>query len=145
MIKKQHYQNADILLMDPCFSRDEGEDEEMELDCIDLMVYTYADGCYHVVKGRYKDVIGKIEDNAFDPRQHSLGKIFVETARIGVYDYHRAIEEKPELEEMIQDKKIVATIIRNFTGTITCKKDKYHDDYVVGKSADGSLDFFTIT
>ena len=78
------------------------------------------------------------------PEKYSYGVIDVETARIGVYDYHKAIEEQPELKKRIENKDIVATIIKNFTGTVTSTTKKYDDVYVIGKSDDGTQDFFMV-
>ena len=86
----------------------------------------------------------KIDEIAEMPEKYSYGVVDVETARIGVYDYHKAIEEQPELKERIESKETVATIIKNFTGTITSTSDDYDDVYVIGKSDDGTQDFFMI-
>lgn len=48
----------------------------------------------------------------------------LDTGRIGGYDYHKAIEEHPELKKRIESKEIIAAIIKNFTGTITSVTDK---------------------
>lgn len=73
-----------------------------------------------------------------------LGEFTLDTGRIGVYDYRKAIEEQPDLKERIERKEIVAAIIKDFTGTITSVTDDDYEVYVVGKSDDGTNDFFTI-
>lgn len=139
-----HYLNTDILLMDPGYSREYGFDEDFELDCSDLVVDTYVDGFYHVIKGDYEvmqDMIETLEDH---PDSFSLGAFTLDTARIGVYDYHKAIDEQPSLKERIEKKEILAAIIKDFTGTVTSVTDEYDNAHVVGKSDDGEHDFFTI-
>jgi hypothetical protein len=139
-----YYKNTDVLLMDPCFSRIDVEDIDSELYCSDMVVDTWGDCAYYVIKGRLEDMIEKIDEIAETPQRYSYGVVDVETARIGVYDYHNAIEERPELKECIESKEIFATIIRNFTGIITSTADGYKDVYVIGKSDDGTQDFFMI-
>lgn len=138
------YKNADVLLMDPCFSRDDSRDVDSELYCIDMEVDTWGDCAYYAIKGRLEEMMEKIDEIAETPEEYSYGVVDVETARIGVYDYHKAIEEQPELKERIESKEIVATIIKNFTGTITSTTYDYDDVYVIGKSDDGTQDFFMI-
>lgn len=142
--KTIYYKNTDILLMDPCFSREDVEDIDSELYCSDMVVYTWGDCTYYAIKGRLEDMMKKIDEIAETPEKYSYGVVDVESARLGVYDYHKAIEEQPELNERIESKEIVATIIRNFTGTITSTTDDYDDVYVIGKSDDGTQDFFMI-
>jgi hypothetical protein len=138
------YKNTDVLLMDPCFSRDDSRDVDSELYCIDMEVDTWGDCAYYAIKGRLEEMMEKIDEIAETPEEYSYGVVDVETARIGVYDYHKAIEEQPELKERIESKEIVATIIKNFTGTITSTTYDYDDVYVIGKSDDGTQDFFMI-
>ena len=139
-----NYKNTDVLLMDPCFSREDDDYIDSELYCINMEVITWGDCTYYAIKGRLKDMMEKIDEIAETPEKYSYGVVDVETARIGVYDYHKAIEEQPELKERIESKEIVATIIKNFTGIITSTADDYDDVYVIGKSDDGTLDFFMI-
>ena len=145
MLKEEkRYENTDVLLMDPCFSRENAGDIDSELYCSDMVVDTWGDCAYYAIKGRVEDMMEKIDEVAETPEKYSYGVVDVETARIGVYDYHRAIEEQPELKERIESKEIVATIIKNFSGTITSTTDDYDDVYVVGKSDDGTQDFFMV-
>lgn len=109
-----------------------------------MVVDTWGDCAYYAIKGRLEDMMKKIDEIAETPENYSYGVVDVETARIGVYDYHKVIEEQPELKERIESKEIVATIIKNFTGTITSTTDDYDDVYVIGKSDDGTQDFFMI-
>lgn len=139
-----YYKNTDVLLMDPCFSREYDEYIDSELYCSDMVVDTWCDCAYYAIKGRVEDMMEKIDEVAETPEKYSYGVVDVETARIGVYDYHRAIDEQPELKERIESKEIVATIIKNFSGTITSTTDDYDDVYVVGKSDDGTQDFFMV-
>jgi hypothetical protein len=48
------------------------------------------------------------------------------------------------LKERIESKKIIAAIIRNFTGTITSVTDKDYNVFLVGRSDVGSKNFFTM-
>ena len=130
--------------MDPCFSREVAGDIDSELYCIDMEVITWGDCAYYAIKGRLEEMMERIDEIAETPEKHSCGVVDVETARIGVYDYHKAIEEQPELKNRIESKEIVAIIIKNFTGTITSTKYDYEDVYVIGKSDDGAQDFFLI-
>ena len=139
-----YYKNTDILLMDPCFSREDVEYIDSELCCSDMVVDTWGDCAYYAIKGHIKNMMEKIDEIAETPEKYSYGVVDVETARIGVYDYHKAIEEQPELKERIESKEIVATIIKNFTGTVTSTTDDYDDVYVIGKSDDGTQNFFMI-
>lgn len=139
-----YYKNTDVLLMDPCFSREYVEYIDSELYCSDMVVYTWGDCAYYAIKGRLENMMEKIDEIAETPEKYSYGVVDVESARIGVYDYHKVIEEQPELKERIESKEIVATIIKNFTGTITSTTDDYDDVYVIGKSDDGTQDFFMI-
>ena len=142
MKESVYYQNTDVLLMDPCYSRKYDFDEDTELYCSDLVVDTYADGYYYVVKGPIEAMMEKLDEIAEEPEKYSMGELTVDSARIGVYDYHKAIAEQPALEKQIGGKKLKAAIIHNFTGTITSLIDEDYDVYVVGKSDDGKHDFF---
>jgi len=139
-----YYKKTDVLMMDPCFSRDDDNDIDSELYCSDLVVDTYADGCYYAIKGRQSEMMEKIDEIADNPEKFSLGEIAVETARIGIYDYRKAVEEQPELKERIESKEIIAAIIKNFTGVITSITDDDDNVYVVGFSDDGKQDFFSV-
>ena len=139
-----YYKNTDVLLMDPCFSRKDAGDIDSELYCSDMVVDTWGDCAYFAIIGPLEDMMEKIDEIAETPQKYSYGVVDVETARIGVYDYHKAIEEQTDLKERIETKEIVATIIKNFTGTITSKTHDYDDVYVIGKSDDGTQDFFMI-
>ena len=86
----------------------------------------------------------RMDEIAENPEDYSLGEFTLDTGRIGVYDYHKAIEEQPELKERIESKEIIATVIKDFTGTITSVTDEDYNVYVVGKSDDGSKDLFTV-
>lgn len=144
IVEEIYYQNTDVLLMDPCYSRGDDNYVDSELYCSDLVVDTYADGYYYAIKGRFEDMIERIDEITDNPVDYSLGKFSLDTGRIGVYDYHKAIEEQPELKERIESKKIIAAIIRNFTGTITSVTDKDYNVFLVGRSDDGSKNFFTM-
>ena len=145
MLKEEkHYENTDVLLMDPCFSREDSDDLDSELYCIDMEVITWGDCAYYAIKGRLKEMMEKIDEIAETPEEYSCGVVDVESARIGVYDYHKAIEEQPELKGRIESKEIVVTIIKNFTGIITSTTYDYEDVYVIGKSDDGTQDFFMV-
>lgn len=144
IVEEIYYQNSDVLLMDPCYSRDDDNYIDSELNCCDLVVDTYADGYYHVIKGRLEDAVDRLDEIAENPEEYSPGEFTLDTGRIGVYDYHKAIEEQPELKERIENKKIIATIIKDFTGTITSVTDKDYNVFLVGRSDDGSKDFFTV-
>ncbi len=139
-----NYVNTDILLMDPCYSREDDNIIDSELYCSDLVVDTYADGYYYAIKGRLEDMMERMEEIAKNPEEYSLGEFTLDTGRIGVYDYHKAIEEQPELKERIENKEIIAAIIKDFTGTITSVTDEDYNVFLVGKSDDGSKDFFTV-
>ena len=139
-----NYVNTDVLLMDPCYSRDDDNDIDSELYCSDLVVDTYADGYYYAIKGRLEDKMGRIAEIADNPEDYSLGEFTLDTGRIGVYEYRKAIAEQPELKERIENKEIIAAIIKDFTGTITFVTDDDYEVYLVGKSEDGTKDFFTV-
>jgi hypothetical protein len=139
-----YYKNTDVLIMDPCFSRDEDNDIDSELYCIDMEVITWGDCSYYAIKGRLEDMMPKIDEIAEAPEKNSYGMTAVESGRLGVYDYHKALEEQPELKARIESNEIFATIIKNFTGTITSTSYDYDDVYVIGKSDDGMQDFFMI-
>lgn len=144
MEEKIYYQDTDILLMDPCYSRDENNSIESELYCSDLVVDTYADGYYYAINGRLDDMMEKLDEIAENPENYSLGEFTLDTGRIGIYDYRKAIEELPELRERIESKEIIAAVIKNFTGAITSVTDDDYNVFVVGTSKDGQQDFFTI-
>ena len=144
MNEEVYCQNADILLMDPCYSREFGYDEDSELSCSDLVVDTYSDGYYYAIKGHLEDMIERIDEIAESPDDYSLGGFTLDTGRIGVYNYYKAIEEQPELKERIKSKEIIAAVIKNFTGTICSVTDEDNNVYVVGRSENGIKDFFTI-
>ena len=140
-----HYENTDILLMDPCYSRVCDWDMDSELYCSDLVVDTYADGYYYVIKGRLKDMEERLDEIAENPEKYAIGEFCVDSARIGVYDYHKAIEERPTLKEQIVNNEISVAVIRNFTGSITAFTDDDGEVYIVGKSDDGDHDFFVVS
>jgi hypothetical protein len=142
--KSTNYKNTDVLLMDPGFSRMYDGDIDSELYCSDMVADLSGDGCYHVIRGRLEDMEDRLDEISDNPKPYSLGRIAVESARIGVYDYHEAVEEMPELKGRMERGEILATVIRNFTGTIRTMKDEDCEVYVVGKSDDGKLEFFTI-
>ena len=139
-----YYQNTDVLLMDPCYSREDGWNEDFELYCSDLIADIDADGYYHVIKGRIEDMMEMLDEIAENPENLSIGELTVDSARIGVYDYHKAIEEQPKLKDQLAKNEIIAAVIKNFTGTITTVTDENYDVYVVGRSDDGEHDFFVI-
>lgn len=103
--KSFYYKNTDVLLMDPCFSRIFDFDIDSELYCSDMVVDIGADGYYYVIKGRLEEMKEKFDEIADNPEKYSFGEIAVETARIGVYDYQKAIDEQPELKKRIENKK----------------------------------------
>lgn len=144
MKEEVYYQNTDVLLMDPCYSREYDFDIDSELYCSDLIIDIFADGYYYVVKGRIDDMMEKLDKIAEEPEKYAIGELTVDSVRIGVYDFQKAIQEQPALKEKIEKKEIIAAVIRNFTGTITSVIDDDHDVYVVGKSDDGENDFFVI-
>lgn len=78
-------------------------------------------------------MIERIDEIADNPEDYSLGEFTLDTGRIGVYDYHKAIEEKSELKERIESKEIIAAIINGFTGTITSVTDKDYNVFLVGR------------
>lgn len=142
MDEEVYYQNADILLMDPCYSREDGDDEDFELYCSNLVINTYADGYYHVIKGPYEENIGKINVIAENPEGYSIGLFSVDSGRVGVYDYHEAVKEQPKLKERIERGEIIAAIIKHFSGTISYLYNE-SEVYILGKSDNGKNDFFT--
>ena len=139
-----NYVNTDILLMDPCYSRDDDNDIDPELYCSNLVVDTYADGYYYAIKGRLEDTMERLDEIAENLKDYSLGEFTLDTGRIGVFDYHKAINEQPELKERIENKGIIAAIIKGFTGTITSVTDDDYNVYVIGKPDDSKKDFFTV-
>ena len=139
-----YYKNVDVMLMDPCYSRNDDNDIDSEPYCSDLVVDTYVDGYYYAIKGRFEDMIERIDEIAENPEGYSLGEFTLDTGRIGVYDCHKAFMEQPELKGRIENKEVIATVIRDFTGTITSVTDKDYNVFLVGKSDDGSRDFFTV-
>ena len=102
--------------MDPCYLREDGDDEDFELYCSNLVIDTYADGYYHVIKGPYEENIGKINVIAESPEGYSIGLFSVDSGRVGVYDYHEAVKEQPKLKERIERGEIIAAIIKHFQG-----------------------------
>ena len=139
-----NYKNTDVLLMDPCYSRDDDNDIDSELYCSDLVVDTYADGYYYAIIGRLKDMMNRMDEIDENIEDYSLGEFTLDTGRIGVYDYHKAIDEQPELKERIESRESIATVIKNFTGTISSVTDEDYNVYLIGTSVDGLKDFFTV-
>ena len=62
MNEEVYYQNADILLMDPCYLREDGDDEDFELYCSDRVVDTFSDGYYYVIRGDYYENIKRMKN-----------------------------------------------------------------------------------
>ena len=143
--KSFYFKNSDVLLMDPCYSRMYDFDEDTELYCSDLVIDVLDDGYYYVIKGRYEDVMERLDEMEGMPRNFSMGELTVDSGRIGVYDYHKAIEEQPDLKKQIENKDIIAAVIRNFSGTITSITDEDYVVHVVGKSDDGEHDFTVVS
>lgn len=139
------YKKTDVLLMDPCFSRLLDDDIDSELSP-ELLTSTYADGYYHVIKGNLDDIVERIDEIAMNPKQHSIGGIAVESGRIGVYDYHKAIAEHPWLKERISNKEVSAFLIKNFTGIIRSiyNIEEGNCGFVDGISVDGKKDFLVV-
>ena len=135
------YQNADVLLMDPAYSRLIQTDEDTELECSDLVVDTLVDGTYYVFEGCLDDYRGHTDSLSLE---NAIGKFTLDTGRIGVYDYSKAIKECPQIEEDIEAGKINAAIIRDFSGNVSYLKDEDDDVHVVGVSEDGKKNFFTM-
>ena len=135
------YENADVLLMDPAYSRFITTEEDTELRCIDLLAETFSDGIFYVVKGRLEQYK---EDNKSFKTDNSIQIIGIDTGRIGIYDYAKAISERPELKTLIEFKRFSCAIIYDFSGSVSCFTDKNNDIHVVGISDDGEHDFFTI-
>ena len=73
-----------------------------------------------------------------------MGELTVDAARVGVYDNHKAIAEQPELEVQIENNKVMAAVIKNFTGTITSLTNDDSNVFVVGNSEDGKLAFILL-
>lgn len=140
------YKNTDVLLMDPCFSRLFDDDIDTELSP-ELLSNTYADGYYHVIKGNLNDMIERIDEIAVNPNQYSIGGIAVESGRIGVYDYQKAIAEYPWLKERIADKEVSSVLIKNFTGMIRSIYDAEEGNcgMVDGISDDRTHDFLVVS
>ena len=141
MHKEVRYKNADILLMDPAYSRLIDAIEDTELECIDLVAETLVDGLYYVFKGRLDEYD---EDDERFQTENALHVFGLDTGRIGVYDYSKVMAEQPELKEFIEKRRYFAAIIRNFSGTVSCLTDENDDVHVVGISDDCKHDFFTI-
>ena len=141
MHKEVRYKNADILLMDPAYSRLIDTIEDTELECIDLVAETLVDGLYYVFKGRLDEYD---EDDERFQTENALHVFGLDTGRIGVYDYSKVMAEQPELKEFIEKRRYFAAIIRNFSGTVSCLTDENDDVHVVGISDDCKHDFFTI-
>jgi hypothetical protein len=143
MNEEVYYQNADILLMDPCYLREDGDDEDFELYCSDLVVDTFSDGYYYVIRGDYYENIKRMKNISQNLNLYNLGEFTLDSARIGVYDYLKVIKEHPTLKDIIEKKKIIAVVIRSFTGRITCVTDEAGEVSLVGKSENRQQDFFT--
>ena len=141
MHKEVRYKNADILLMDPAYSRLIDAIEDTELECIDLVAETLVDGLYYVFRGRLDEYD---EDDERFQTENALHVFGLDTGRIGVYDYSKVMAEQPELKEFIEKRRYFAAIIRNFSGTVSCLTDENDDVHVVGISDDCKHDFFTI-
>ena len=141
MYKEVKYKNADILLMDPAYSRLIDTIEDTELECIDLVAETLVDGLYYVFKGRLDEYD---EDDVRFQTENALHVFGLDTGRIGVYDYSKVMAEQPELKESIEKRRCFAAIIRNFSGTVSCLTDENDEVHVVGVSDDCKHDFFTI-
>ena len=141
MHKEVRYKNADILLMDPAYSRLIDAIEDTELECIDLVAETLVDGLYYVFKGRLDEYD---EDDERFQTENALHVFGLDTGRIGVYDYSKVMAEQPELKESIEKRRYFAAIIRNFSGTVSCLTDENDEVHVVGVSDDCRHDFFTI-
>ena len=141
MHKEVRYKNADILLMDPAYSRLIDAIEDTELECIDLVAETLVDGLYYVFKGRLDEYD---EDDERFQTENALHVFGLDTGRIGVYDYSKVMAEQPELKEFIEKRRYFAAIIRNFSGTVSCLTDENDEVHVVGVSDDCRHDFFTI-
>ena len=139
------YKNTDVLLMDPCFTRLFDSDIDTELSS-DLVANTYADGYYYTIKGNFDKMMEKLDEIALNPEQYSIGGIAVESGRIGIYDYHKAMAKRPELKERIDNKEIIAVLIKNFTGIIRSIYDEGEGNYgfVDGTSVDGKQDFLVV-
>ena len=141
MHKEVRYKNADILLMDPAYSRLIDAIEDTELECIDLVAETLVDGLYYVFRGRLDEYD---EDDERFQTENALHVFGLDTGRIGVYDYSKVMAEQPELKEFIEKRRYFAAIIRNFSGTVSCLTDENDEVHVVGVSDDCRHDFFTI-
>ena len=141
MHKEVRYKNADILLMDPAYSRLIDAIEDTELECIDLVAETLVDGLYYVFKGRLDEYD---EDDERFQTENALHVFGLDTGRIGVYDYSKVMAEQPELKEFIEKRRYFAAIIRNFSGTVSYMTDENDEVHVVGVSDDCRHDFFTI-
>lgn len=140
MAKEVKYKNADILLMDPAYSRWIITDEDTELECPDMVVDTLEDGLYCIFSGHLEEYDEELERFA---KENAIGAFGLDTGRIGVYDYSKVMEEQSELKESIEKKKYLAAIINDFTGIITSNEDREGEIHIVGKSDDGQHDFFT--
>lgn len=141
MENAKKYKNADILLMDPAYSRLIDAIEDTELECIDIVAETLVDGLYYVFRGRLDEYD---EDDECFQTENALHVFGLDTGRIGVYDYSNVMAEQPELKEFIEKRRYFAAIIRNFSGTVSCLTDENDDVHVVGISDDCKHDFFTI-
>lgn len=141
MDKMVKYKNADILLMDPAYSRLIDTIEDTELECVDLVAETLVDGLYYVFRGRLDEYD---EDDERFQTKNALHVFGLDTGRIGVYDYSKVMTEQPELKESVKNRKFFAAIIKNFSGTISCLTDVNAEIHVVGISDDSKHDFFTI-
>lgn len=139
--KAVSYQNADILIMDPAYSRWIEGDEDTELVCSDLVVDTLADGTYCVFEGFLEDYTENPERLV---TENAIGQFTLDTGRIGVYDFSMVMAERPEIKKDIEEGKINAVIIKDFSGLISYVADEDGDVHVVGLSEDQKNGFFTI-
>lgn len=53
----------------------------------------------------------KTDEIAKTPQKYSYGVVDVETARIGIYNYHKAIEEQPEIKSVLKRKKSLRQLL----------------------------------
>ena len=141
MCKEVRYKNADVLLMDPAYTRFITTDEDTELECVDLVAETLVDGLYYVFNGRLDEYDEDADRFQVEKAKHVFG---LDTGRIGVYDFSKVMAEEPNLRESIERKKYFGAVIKNFSGTVSCLADEDDEVHVIGISDDGKHDFFTI-
>ena len=139
--KEVKYEHVDVLLVDPGYVMIDGWDDDFEMYGFDLVIDTFADGAYLVFRGKLDDYDD--EKDEFE-EERAMGNVCVDSARIGVCDYNRAIKEEPELKRLIEEKPFLVTVIRDFTGTINYMTDEFDEVHVIGISDDGKRDFFTM-